>query len=277
MAISAEELQQVRQFMHDYSGIDLLPGKAYLVESRLAPLLAQNGLQSFTQLCDKLAQADKGLSLQVVDALTTHETLWFRDDSFFEALAEEILPRLVAKARRQQKVRIWSAATATGQEAYSVAMLLDHVGRKQDPSFDFKSFVILGTDISPASLAIARQGQYNRLAMARGMRSLFLERYFTQQGELYTVIPAIRQAVQFRPHNLKMGMVGCEPFDLILCRNVLIYFTDALKQQICSQMCAALASPDGYFAIGSAESLRDMRTGLVPVPVGRAVLYRAAR
>ena len=274
MIISSEELQRIGQFMHDYSGIDIQPGKAYLVESRLTPLLSQNDCQNFTQFCDKLARDTKGLRTQVVDALTTHETLWFRDDSFFDALTNKILPHLLEKSRRQS-IRIWSAATATGQEAYSVAMLLDHVGRQQDPNFNSNKFFILGTDISTSSLSIAQQGRYNHLAIARGMRPHFLERYFRKAGDLYEVIPAIRQSVQFRHHNLKDGFAVLGQFDLILCRNVLIYFSDPLKQQVCERMREALLHPDGYFAIGAAESLRGMETGFSPVTVGRAVLYQA--
>ncbi|MBF0459779.1 MAG: protein-glutamate O-methyltransferase CheR [Magnetococcales bacterium] len=276
MAITPEEFQFISQFMREHSGIDIQSGKEYLVEGRLFPLLAQHGCQNFTQFCQKLTRDSGVLCAQVIDVLTTHETLWFRDESFFNALADEILPRLVEKARRKGTVRVWSAATATGQEAYSLAMMLDSVGRKRDPNFDVSSLYILGTDISSASLAIARQGRYNSLAMSRGMRTGFLERYFAKEGECYEVIPAIRQAVRFKPFNLKDNFAPLGQFDLILCRNVLIYFADDLKRQICNRMSTALVRPDGYFAIGASESLRGMDAGLKQVTVGRAVLYQTA-
>ncbi|MEO5348239.1 MAG: protein-glutamate O-methyltransferase CheR [Magnetococcus sp. YQC-3] len=273
MAISPEEFQWIRQFMRDHSGVDLQPGKEYLVESRLAPLLARNGCRTFTQFFQKVGRNEGGLPERVVDLLTTHETLWFRDKSFFDALADTILPRLLEKSRRSP-VRIWSAAAATGQEAYSVAMLLDFVGRGMDPSFTFKSFFILGTDISTSSLATAQQGRYTPMAISRGMRSGFLERYFHWDGDEYAVVPEIRQAVQFRPFNLKNAGGDLGKFDLILCRNVLIYFADDLKRQICSRMLHALARPDGYLAIGASESLMGMDAGFKQVSVGRAVLYQ---
>ncbi|MBF0583062.1 MAG: protein-glutamate O-methyltransferase CheR [Magnetococcales bacterium] len=277
MAIAVEQLQQIRQFMNDCSGVDIPLDKAYLVESRLTPLLAQHHCRDFVQLCDKLARNSQGLRTQVVDALTTQETLWFRDQSFFDALSGEVLPALLAKARRQERVRIWSAATATGQEIYSVTMLLDAVGRQQDSGFNFNWFTILGSDISQAALAIAKRGHYNHLAMSRGMRPEFLERYFTRKEGGFEVVPAIRDVVKFQQFNLRGGVpIAPDPFDLILCRNVLIYFPETLKQQICRQLATALKKPSGFMAVGAAESLRGLETNLVPVTVGKAVFYRAA-
>ncbi len=261
--------------MHDHSGIAIQSGKEYFVASRLGALLAQNGCQDFSSFFNLLERDAGPLRTQVVDALTTHETLWFRDESFFNALAEEILPRLVEKSRTRSRIRIWSAAAATGQEAYSVAMLLDFVGRKRDPHFNLNKFSILATDISLSSLAIARQGRYNHLAISRGMRSEFLEHYFSREGEIHEVIPTIRQMVQFEPFNLKHDFFTLGTFDLILCRNVLIYFTDDLKREICARMRAALVRPDGYFAIGASESLLGMNVGFQQITIGRAVLYQA--
>ena len=274
MAITPEEFRCIGQFMREHSGIDIQPGKEYLVEGRLTSLLAQHGCQTFTQLCQKLVRDTGPLRAQVIDALTTHETLWFRDESFFSALADVVLPQLLEKARRKGTVRIWSAATATGQEAYSLAMLLDSVGRKRDPNFNFGSFFILGTDISASSLEVARKGRYNQMAMSRGMRPGFLERYFTRTGDLYEVIPEIRQAIQFKPFNLKDSFASLGQFDLILCRNVLIYFAEPLKRQICERIQTALLRPNGYFAIGASESLLGMDAGFRHVAVGRAVLYQ---
>ncbi len=272
-AVSPEEFQWIKQFMREHSGVDLQTGKEYFVENRLAPLLAPNGCQNFGQFFQKLARDNGTLRTKVVDALTTHETLWFRDDSFFSALADEILPRLVSKSR-QQKIRIWSAAAATGQEAYSVAMLMDAAGRKLDPNFDIGKVQILGTDISASSLVAARQGRYNHLAISRGMRPGFLESYFKREGDIYEVVPSIRKAVKFEQFNLKDDFTPLGKFDLILCRNVLIYFADDLKRQICVRMRSALNRPDGYFAIGASESLMGLEAGFKQITVGRAVLYQ---
>ncbi|MEO5331087.1 MAG: protein-glutamate O-methyltransferase CheR [Magnetococcus sp. YQC-5] len=275
-AVSPEEFQWIRQFMHDNTGVVIQSGKEHLVASRLAALLQQNGCPNFTHLFQKLARDAGVLGVQVVDALTTHETLWFRDETFFNALADEILPRLVKKARHRGSVRIWSAATATGQEAYSVAMLLDAVGRKRDPDFDLNQYFILGTDISLSSLSIARQGRYNHLALSRGMRAEFLARYFERKGDEHQLIPSIRRVVRFEPFNLKESFSSLGTFDLILCRNVLIYFDENLKRQICRRMRTTLVRPDGYFAIGASESLLDLDVGFEQIVVGRAALYQTA-
>ncbi|MBF0183393.1 MAG: protein-glutamate O-methyltransferase CheR [Magnetococcales bacterium] len=272
-AVSPDEFQWIKQFMREHSGVDLQAGKEYFVENRLAPLLAPHGCQNFSQFIQKLARDNGPLRTKVVDALTTHETLWFRDDSFFSALADEILPRLASKSR-QQKIRIWSAAAATGQEAYSVAMLLDAAGRKQDPNFDISRMQILGTDISASSLVTARQGRYNHLAISRGMRPGFLETYFKREGDIYEVAPHVRRAVKFEQFNLKDDFAPLGKFDLILCRNVLIYFSDDLKRQICIRMRSALNRPEGYFAIGASESLMGLEAGFKQITVGRAVLYQ---
>lgn len=261
--------------MHEQCGIELQPGKEYLVESRLSRMLVQYGYRSFTQLFQQLQQGDEALSVQVVDLLTTHETLWFRDKSFFDALANTVLPRLLEKSRRAP-VRIWSAGTATGQEAYSVAMLLDSVGHRLNKNFNMSKFFILGTDISSPSLATAQRGRYNTLAMSRGMRPGFLERYFVRDGSEYEVIPEMRQAVQFKQFDLKKEATALGKFDLILCRNVLIYFSSDLKQQICNRLQQVLVRPDGYFAIGASESLLGLNTGFKSVAVGDAVLYQVA-
>ncbi|MBF0584823.1 MAG: protein-glutamate O-methyltransferase CheR [Magnetococcales bacterium] len=272
--LAPEEFQWIRQFMRDHTGVEIQSGKEYFVAGRLTPLLVQSGCPNLAVFFQKLERNVGSLRSQVIDALTTHETLWFRDDSFFDALAETVLPQLLEKARRNPPVRIWSAATATGQEAYSVVMLLDALGRKMDEQFTLDNFFILGTDISRASLAIARHGVYDRLGISRGMRLDFLKHYFTREDDLYEVIPSIRRAVRFEPFNLKNPLLSLGTFDLILCRNVLIYFSEETKRSICERMCGALTRPDGYFAIGASESLLEMDVGFRTTAVGRAVLYQ---
>lgn len=272
--LTPEEFQWIRQFMRDHTGIELQPGKEYFVAGRLTPLLVQSGCPNLTVLFQKLDRNIGGLRSKVIDALTTHETLWFRDESFFDALADTVLPQLLEKACRRSPVRIWSAATATGQEAYSVAILLDSLGRKMDKEFNLDNFFILGTDISRSSLEIARRGVYDRLGISRGMRLEFLKHYFTKEGDLYELIPSIRRAVRFEQFNLKNSLLPLGAFDLILCRNVLIYFAEETKQRICERMYAALTSPDGYFSIGASESLLELDVGFRTTVVGRAVLYQ---
>ncbi len=275
MAISPEEFKLIASFLHEHSGIVINSGKEYLVENRLMVLLAQNGCANFTQFHQKLKRDTGPLRTKVVGALTTNETLWFRDNSFFSALTDTIIPELVDRSRKQAKVRIWSAASSTGQEPYSVAMLLDHVGRRKMPNLDLNRFSILGTDISPSALQMAKQSRYSQLAISRGMRKDFLAKYFSKNGMAYEVKPEIRNLVTFKPFNLKDSFFPLGKFDLILCRNVLIYFSDDLKSEIYGKIRNALL-PNGYLAIGASESPRGLTTAFKQVPVGASVLYRAA-
>ncbi|MBF0623819.1 MAG: protein-glutamate O-methyltransferase CheR [Magnetococcales bacterium] len=276
MAISREEFDLIRSFVHEHSGIQIGEGKEYLVENRLTVLMVQNGCKDFIELHKKLV-ADAGpLRAKVVDAMTTNETLWFRDASFFSAVSDFIVPQLMEKAARQPQVRIWSAACSTGQEPYSIAMLLDHARRKsrgqQAPPLE--KFQILATDISPSVLVIAAAGRYNQLAISRGMREAFLERYFNKTGTMaYEVDPAIRKLVTFQQFNLKNSFDGLGPFDLILCRNVLIYFSNELKAEIYRKLHARL-TPDGLLAIGASESPRGYTSNFEQVMVGGAALFR---
>ncbi len=274
MSITPEEFKLISTFLHEHSGIVINAGKEYLVENRLMVLLAQNGCNNFTQFHQKLKRDAGPLRAKVVDALTTNETLWFRDNSFFDALTNIIIPELLERSRRQSRIRIWSAASSTGQEPYSVAMLLDHVGCRKMPNLDLKKFSILGTDISPSALQMAKQSRYSQLAISRGMRKDFLGKYFEKNGMAYEVIPTIRNIVSFKPFNLKNSFFSLGKFDLILCRNVLIYFSDDLKSEIYGKMRNSLA-PHGYLAIGASESPRGLTTAFKQVPVGSSVLYRS--
>ena len=163
MSISPEEFQLIRKFLHDHSGILINDGKEYLVENRLMVLLVQNGCEDFFDLHKKLQMDNGPLRSKVVDAMTTNETLWFRDTSFSNALEKVVVPRLVEKANKKAKIRIWSAACSTGQEPYSVAMLLDSAMNKvgiSAPSRD--CFSILATDISPSAIHMAQAARYTR-------------------------------------------------------------------------------------------------------------------
>ena len=223
MSITPEEFQLIRTFLHDHSGILINEGKEYLVENRLTVLLVQNGCENFLELHAKL-QADKGpLRGKVVDAMTTNETLWFRDASFSNALEQFVVPELVAKAKKGGKVRIWSAACSTGQEPYSLAMLLVDAIEKMGPSAPCRAcFSILATDLSPSSIFMARTARYSQLAISRGMRADFLSRFFSKQGMIHEVVPEVRTMVTFQPFNLKDDFTPHGAMDFILCRNVLI-------------------------------------------------------
>ncbi|MEO5367251.1 MAG: protein-glutamate O-methyltransferase CheR [Magnetococcus sp. WYHC-3] len=274
MAISKDEFDQLRKYIHDHSGIQIGEGKEYLVENRLTVLLVQNGCESFGDLYRKLLADSGPLRTKVIDAMTTNETLWFRDTSFFSALGDSIIPTLVQKGRTQPKIRIWSAACSTGQEPYSVAMLIretcDQLGASAPP---IGKFEILATDLSPSAIFMATNGRYSQLAISRGMRPNFLEKYFTKNGMAYEVKPEVRQMVTFKQFNLKDSFAAHGKFDFVLCRNVLIYFSDELKRDIYQKIHGGL-NRDGLLAIGASESPRGYTERFKQVMVGSAALFQ---
>ncbi|MBF0136374.1 MAG: protein-glutamate O-methyltransferase CheR [Magnetococcales bacterium] len=276
MPISREEFDLIRHYVHEHSGILIADGKEYLVENRLNVLLVQSGCRDFIEFHQKLLADTGPLKTKVVDAMTTNETLWFRDASFFSAMADFVVPILLKKGEHQPQVRIWSAACSTGQEPYSIAMLLDHGCRKMGSTAPpLERFQILATDISPTALMIAKTARYSQLAISRGMRPAFLERYFIPQANnlAHEVNSAIRRLVTFKSFNLKESFAEHGVFDLILCRNVLIYFSNELKSEIYQKLHASLA-PDGLLAIGASESPRGYTTAFDQVTLGSATLYR---
>ncbi|MBF0110267.1 MAG: protein-glutamate O-methyltransferase CheR [Magnetococcales bacterium] len=273
MAISKEEFQLIRKFLHDHSGILINEGKEYLVENRLTVLLVQNGCENFLELHEKLKKDAGPLRNKVIDAMTTNETLWFRDASFATAVSETVIPHLIAKAATQQ-VRIWSAACSTGQEPYSIAMLLSEalgkIGAKAPPLSKFK---ILGTDISPSAIVIARTARYSQLAISRGMKPELLERYFTKNGMVHEVKPEIRSLVEYKQFNLKDEFTSHGMFDFVMCRNVLIYFSEELKKEIYHKIHKGLVK-DGWMAIGASESPRGYTDAFEQVIIKGAALFR---
>ncbi|MBF0124511.1 MAG: protein-glutamate O-methyltransferase CheR [Magnetococcales bacterium] len=274
MAITKEEFDLIRQFVHEHSGILVGDGKEYLVENRLNVILVKNKCDNFFQLYEKLKKDNGALCVEVIDAMTTNETLWFRDTSFFAALSNFVIPTLLEKALHKPKIRIWSAACSTGQEPYSVAMLLDQARSamgKTAPPLD--RFAILATDISPSVLSIATMGRYSQLAISRGMRPAFLERFFINRGSYYEVAPGIHDIVTFKQFNLKEDFKPLGSFDFILCRNVLIYFSNELKSEIYRKLYESLVR-DGILSIGASESPRGYTTVFEQVMVEGAALYR---
>ncbi|MBF0425486.1 MAG: hypothetical protein HQL66_06680, partial [Magnetococcales bacterium] len=276
MPISREEFDLIRHYVHEHSGILIADGKEYLIENRLNVLLVQSGCENYTEFHAKLQSDGGALGVKVVDAMTTNETLWFRDASFFSAMADFVVPELLKKGQKQPQVRIWSAACSTGQEPYSIAMLIDHARRKMGTEAPaLEKFQIFATDISPTALLVAKAGRYGQLAISRGMRPAFLERYFVAQANnlAYEVAPTIRNLVTFQSFNLKDSFAAHGQFDLILCRNVLIYFSTELKSDIYRKLHGALTA-DGLLAIGASESPRGFTADFDQVTLGSATMYR---
>ncbi len=271
MAISREEFDLFREYIKAKSGITLNYGKEYLIESRLSVLMAQSGCASFRELYDKVSLNGNDLGKKVIDAMTTNETLWFRDATFFGAMEKKVIPWLMEKARRQ-RVRIWSAASSTGQEPYSVAMMLDSALEKAGPGAPPAArFEITATDISPSVIFMAVSGRYSQLAISRGMRKDFLERYFRKDGMVYTIDEKIQKMVRFRQLNLKDSFASLGKFDLILCRYVLIYFSDELKDQICTNFHGAM-QPESLLALGATEHIGP-RSDFGKISLERSTFY----
>jgi len=246
-------------------------GKEYLVEARLTPLANARGL-GLEQYVARLA-FDADERRKVVDALTINETSWFRDHSPYQAFTDVMLPALLEQRALTRRLRIWSAACSSGQEAYSVAMLLDqHLPAGW-------SHEIVATDISTAMLDRVRAGRYSQVEVNRGLPATSLVRYFTRVGREWEITERLRERVRVQHLNLAAPYVGLGTFDVIWLRNVLIYFDATTKADILRRMLPMLA-PDGYLLLGSSETTLDLPADLAAAwrreQIGRVPAYRRA-
>lgn len=250
MSADATAFEFIRGFLYDRSAIQVGTDKDYLIESRLTPVLRKYGLSDFSGLVKRLrTNGDDALSTDVLDAMTTNETYFFREPALFDTLVRQLLPNLLAARAATRRLQIWSAACSTGQEPYSLAMSM----RERLPQLRDWQVRLLATDISPSCLAQARRGVYRQLEVNRGLPAPYLLKYFTRDGLEYTLKDEIRLAVEFRALNL----VGNWPIDirpdLLLMRNVLIYFDQQTKAAILAKVRKVLA-PNGYLVLGAAET-----------------------
>lgn len=250
--ISDEDYGVFRAFLEDASGIMLGDSKQYLISNRLTRLINQYKLSGYAELNDCLRENRvKGLREAVVDAMTTNETMWFRDIYPYDALKNFLLPEL--SKERERATRIWSAACSYGQEPYSISMLVQEHMLFNPGTFPL-GVEILATDISSPVLTEAKQGCYNNASINRGMSEERKQRFFKQNSEgCWQITDQIRDRVQFRELNLQEGFASMGKFDLIFCRNVLIYFSHELKADILTRMAQSL-NPGGYLVLGSSEA-----------------------
>jgi chemotaxis protein methyltransferase CheR len=266
--LSPENYKYLQQEIYRQSGIVLDGDKLYLFESRLMPVARANGVQTLDELCARLrSKTPIGLSQQVMEALTTNETLFFRDMAPFEALKTRLLPDLMASLPPRQALNIWSAAASSGQEAYSIAMLLREQVSEGRPTN------ILGTDISEQILDIAREAKYVQFEVNRGLPAAFLVKYFTREGIDWRLKDEIRSMVKFRRFDLRQSMVGLGRFHIIFCRNVLIYFDQETKSKIMQQLLLAL-EPGGYLFLGGAESVLHLQDSFERLADKTTAIYR---
>ncbi len=242
------------------SGLALGPEKAYLVESRLASLTSRLGLRDYAALVPRL-RTDRALQDEVVEALTTNETLFFRDTKPFEHLRLRGLPRLHAQRAPGMPLRIWSAAASTGQEAYSLAMLVSEMGA----ALKGRPVQILGTDIARSTLARAREAAYTQFEVQRGLPARMLVKYFTKEADGWRLIKPIRDMAEFREWNLLCDPSPLGRFDVIFCRNVLIYFDAPTKARVLDMIASRLTN-GGLLYLGGAETINGLGTAFRPVP-----------
>ena len=270
MALSSFDLELIRKLVRDRSGIVLGADKTYLIESRLNPVAKLIGVSSLELLCLKLRGNDAApVQRLVIEAMTTNETLFFRDGHPFETLTKVVLPDLMAKRQAQKRLTIWCAAASTGQEPYSVAMAI----RDQLPSLMNWQLRIVATDIAADVLARAKAGLYSPLEVARGLPAPFQNRFFTRAGNDWQLKDEVRKMIEFRELNLLETYAVVGTADVVLMRNVLIYFDLETKRQILAKVRRTLA-PDGYFFLGGAETTLNVDEAYERLPGDRGGCYR---
>lgn len=258
--MTAAAARFLTDFLKSHSGLCLSADKTYLLESRLLPIARERGLGDLASLVMALKRGDQGLSRAVIDAMTTNETQFFRDIRPFDAFRKVV--RTLRDARRQSRmIRIWSAAASTGQEAYSLAMLLC----EEAGGLDGWKITILGTDISERALQKARDGIYSQFEVQRGMPTPLLLKYFVNVGDNWQIRPEIRAMAEFRTYNLLYDLRPLGTFDVVFCRNVLIYFDQAARNQTLHKLAAQMPA-DGFLFLGGAECIMTPAEGFRPLP-----------
>lgn len=276
MQVTAEDIQVISRLVNDLCGIVLDETKGYLIQARLAGLVTASGCKSYTELYQKARHGtDKALQTRIIDAITTNETLFFRDGSPFEVLQYRILPELIDARMRSnlpKRIRIWSAACSTGQEPYSIAMTL----RELLPDFARWDCQILATDISDAVIKQASAGTYGPLEIQRGMKQAMLSKYFVQSAQGWKIKDELRAMITFRRLNLLQPFDGLGPFDVIFCRNVAIYFSAQDRRSLFLRLAKELTS-QGYLLVGAAESLSDLGPAFAPQHHCRTIYYQPNR
>ncbi len=254
--IDKVEFKLMSDYIEQSCGIRVTEEKMYLVETRLTTLMVENGCTNFRDFYVKsLADTTKKLRDKIIDAMTTNETLWFRDTGPYHIFQTVVLPAFAEEFRagKLSKLRIWSAASSTGQEPYSISMsVMEHarLGGPVKPSM----VEILATDISPTVLYIAQAGRYDNLVIGRGLGEEMRNRYFKQDGKVWVLSDDVKKQVTFKKYNLQESFASLGKFDVVFCRNVLIYFSDVFKKDVLHRI-NDLLKPKGYFFLGASESL----------------------
>ncbi|MDA8137397.1 MAG: protein-glutamate O-methyltransferase CheR [Desulfobacteraceae bacterium] len=269
--ITPAEVQLFSKYIYGLCGINIEASKSYLLETRLGRMLENEKCDSFTTFYHKIkSDPSKKLEHQMVDAMTTNETLFFRDTNPFELLKHKILPEVFDRRMgKSGAIRIWSAACSTGQEIYSIAITLREL-LGPTPTINLK---LMGTDISDAAIKQASYGVYNKFEIERGLPQERLQRYFSPSGETWRIKDEIRSMASFQKFNLMGSFASLGKFDIIFCRNVAIYFTFEDRVKLFEKI-ADVLEPDGYLIIGATESLTGVCPRFVPKRHLKAIFYQ---
>ncbi len=253
--LTTEEFDFISGLLKQRSGLALTPDKGYLLETRLAPVAKANGMADIKQLISKLRlNPTAPIVYQVVESMTTNESMFFRDSKPFDQLSKVILPEMKAKGRTS--LRIWSAACSTGQEAYSTAMVL----KEESLKYPGLNVEIYATDLAEKVLDRGRAGNYSQFEIQRGLPISLLMKYFTQRtNNNWEINDTIKSMVKFAPGNLLTSFAAMGRFDIIFCRNVLIYFDEKTKADVLERM-AAILNPPGYLFLGGSETVHGLTT-----------------
>jgi len=270
--VTPQGFDYLRKLLRERSGLMLAAEKQYLAESRLLPVARRNGMNTIDELIDHLkSKAPVPLTTQVVEAMTTNETFFFRDKLPFDHFRDTIMPALIAARSRDKRIRIWCTAASTGQEPYSLAMLLKGMGA----AISGYRIDILATDLSSEVLEKAKAGIYTQFEVQRGLAVQLLVKYFDQVGETWQLAPELRSMVQFRPINLLNDFSALGTFDVVFCRNVLIYFDQDTKTSVLDRIARQMAD-DGYLVLGAAETVIGLTDAFKPLADRRGLYVPTA-
>lgn len=267
--MTPQDFELMSALVRERSGLVLSEDKAYLLESRLTPITRKHGLKTLEELVAAVkTKRDETLIGDIVEAMTTNESLFFRDTNPFDQLRDLVLPQLLEARKASKRIRIWSAACSSGQEPYSIAMLIKEAGA----TFASWNIEIVATDLSQEMLTRARSGIYSQFEVQRGLPITLLVKYFKQDGDKWEIDPALRSMVTYKPFNLLDDPASLGRFDIVMCRNVLIYFDQETKRQVLGRI-SNVMEPDGALYLGGAETVLGITEKFQPVS-GHRGLYQ---
>jgi len=258
--VTPADYDYLRKLLKDRSGLILSADKQYLVESRLTPLARKAGIATLGELVSKLKAGNERLTVDVVEAMTTNESFFYRDKVPFDHFKDAIMPSLIASRAKERRIRIWCAAASTGQEPYSLAMCLKDM---KDKIAGWRVDIV-GTDLSTEVLEKAKAGLYSQFEVQRGLPIQMLVKHFVQTGDTWQISPEIRAMVQYKPLNLLADFAHLGNFDVVFCRNVLIYFDQETKIGVLNRI-AKMLEGDGFLVLGAAETVVGLTEAFKPM------------